>query len=162
MLTAERLREVLEYDPGTGRFTWRIRHRRIGVGAEAGSIDRRGYVRIRIGGKRYAAHRLAWLYVHAAWPSDQIDHIDGNPRNNRLANLRVATNSQNQGNSRRRRHSASGFKGAYYHKPSGRWRAAIRKDGVRIQLGRFDTPEEAHAAYCKAAAALHGEFARAA
>jgi hypothetical protein len=78
-LTAERLREVLNYNPGTGVFTWRVQTgRRAPVGAIAGCITWYGYIAIKIDCCRHLAHRLAWFYVTGAWPKDQIDHINGN------------------------------------------------------------------------------------
>jgi hypothetical protein len=102
-LTAERLRELLHYDPDTGDFTWRTARKRIPAGAIAGTVER-GFRRITIGGgrhgPRYSAHRLAWLYMTGAWPNGYLDHINRDPDDNRFANLRLATNSQNQANTR--------------------------------------------------------------
>ena len=161
MLTVDRLWECLDYSPETGVFTWKLMLSwRAPIGTVAGSPrpDRRIY--IGIDGKRYLAHRLAWFYVHGEWPTEQIDHRDLNPANNAIANLRLATCSQNHGNLRRPSTNTSGFKGIYRHLRW--WRAVIVVRGVRHHLGSFQTPEEAHAAYVVAATAFHGEFARAA
>lgn len=160
MLTAERLRQVMTYDQATGIFTRRIKTARVDVGDVAGSRDRRGYVCIRVDGPIYKAHRLAWLYVTGSWPTLEIDHVNGVTGDNRWANLREATRSQNMANARK--HKNSWLKGARYHRAVKRWQGIIQKDGVRHELGWFDTPEEAHVAYCTAAIRLHGEFARAA
>lgn len=93
-------------------------------------------------------------------PSEQVDHKDLNTLNNRRENLRLATGGQNQRNKGRLRSNTSGFKGVYFCKRDNKWRATIHKDSKRFCLGSFNTPEEAHDAYCKAAKELHGEFAR--
>lgn len=159
-ISAEEARQLLSYNPETGTFTWRVGRRGTArVGSVAGRPNGRGYFRIRIYGRRYCAHRLAWLLTHEVWPENQIDHINGRRDDNRLCNLRLATRSENTRNAKRRSDNTSGFKGVGFHKAQGKWRARIKIDGRRKDLGRFDTPEEAHAAYCKAAAELHGEFA---
>lgn len=88
-----------------------------------------------------------------------VDHIDGNRLDNRRANLRVATKSENGRNRGRQRNNTSGFKGVTWEKERGKWVAAIMVGGKQAKLGRFDTPEEAYAAYCTAARELHGKFA---
>jgi hypothetical protein len=128
------------------------------VGDVAGSLNRQGYIRIAIDYKYYLAHRLAWLYVYGEWPSGRLDHRDLDRANNRIANLRPATDMQNCANAKRRVDNSTGFKGVSTRQ--GRYIAQINRDGRRICLGRFDTPEAAHEAY-KAAALKHfGEFAR--
>lgn len=154
MLTAERLREVLDYDLETGEFRWRITMGCRGVaGRVAGCLCATGYQSIRINRKPYQAHRLAWLHVYGEWPRNEIDHMNGNKADNRLSNLREATRFQNTAN----RKSRKTFKGVYLL-PSGRWAASIQRDKLH-HLGCFDTPEEAHAAYCSAAIERFGEFA---
>ena len=88
------------------------------------------------------------------------DHKNGDGLDNRRSNLRNATTSQNMCNQRKKANSASGLKGASWAGHLGKWRATIRLNGKRKSLGVFDTPEQAHAAYCKAAPDFHGEFAR--
>ncbi len=158
-LTAERLREVLDYSPDTGIFKWRVRlpHSRATAGSSAGTINQDGYRQIAIDNKCYVAHRLAWLYVYGHWFAGGLDHIDCDRSNNRLKNLRAATPSQNRANSRLRRNSKSGLKGVSFNYG---WRAFITINGIQHRLGRFSTPEEAHAAYCAAAIKHFGEFAR--
>ena len=155
-LTAEHLREVLSYDPSTGVFTWRKARPKVRAGMVAGG-DCRGYTVIRIDLVLYQAHRLAWLYVHGRWPKELIDHINGNPSDNRLCNLPEATQSQNMGNARLRKKSKSGFKGV--RSSCSKWIAYLGGHKYK-HLGTFDTPEEAHAAYLAAAQERHGEFAR--
>ncbi len=160
-VTADRLRELLSYDPSTGLFTWLLSTgNRAPVGAVAGSVGK-GYVDIRIDQRLYKAHRLAWLYMTGEWPEQQIDHRDLNRANNRWDNLRVATNSQNHANTRAQSNNRSGFKGVSWSKAANKWMAQIVRDRCHTYLGLFDTPEDAHAAYCVAAERLFGEFARA-
>jgi hypothetical protein len=101
MLTAERLRELLDYDPETGRFIWRKDHptaKHIKAGSVAGTKNGRGYWVIGVAGAKYVAHRLAWLYVTGEWPAHLVDHENGDRLDNRFANLREATDSQNNFN----------------------------------------------------------------
>ena len=146
-LTAERLRDLLNYDTETGIFVWKTTAKAFLHGRQAGAIDRYGYIRIKVDGKSYSAHRLAWLYVHSTWPTDEIDHINGVRNDNRFGNLRVITRQGNVHN-RRKSWSASGYMGVYAN--HGKWRSAINLDGKTISLGNFNTPEEAYAAYLEA------------
>lgn len=154
-----RLKELLQYDPETGVFTWK--RRRGAKRATAGCYNRLGYRLIGVDYDLHMAHRLAWLYVHGEWPPSHIDHINGDPSDNRIANLRLATQSQNGANARLRSDNTSGYKGAYWFKPVKRWMSSICKDGKQVHLGYFDTAEQAHAAYMNAAKEMFGEFARA-
>lgn len=161
-LTAERLREKLDYDPNAGIFRWRSSgNSRVGSGSVAGTPHSMGYVQITIDKKHYFAHRLAWLYVYGEWPPGQLDHRDAIRSHNRIENLRPATQSQNLANQRRRAYSRSGFKGVSWHDATNKWRAMIRKDGRIISLGLYATPAEAHQAYISKAIELFGNFARA-
>ena len=162
-LTAEILREILIYEPETGKFYWKMRRAQMLAGDEAGYVGNLGYILIGIalaGSKRrYTGHRLAWLYQTGEWPENNVDHINGSRADNRWCNLRAATQSENQANRRVKRSVANGLKGIEKHH-SGRWVARICKEGRRYHLGMFDTAEEAHAVYAVCAEALHGEFAR--
>ncbi len=157
-LTAQQLRELLDYDPETGIFTWRVRRGGLAsAGSIAGSLCTDGYLQIKINGRPYNAHRLAWVYAYNTWPADQLDHINGIRDDNRLANLREATNSQNQQNQSIRRDNKSGHPGVYWDKRARKWRAQIMVDGKRVNLGSFDD----HAAAIVARAsgkARHHEF----
>ncbi len=158
-LTAARVREVLDYSPDTGTFVWKIfMNSRAPKGRQAGRIGTPGYYIIRLDGRDYLAHRLAWFYVYGSWPPEEIDHINGIPIDNRITNLRCATRGQNAANARRAKNNTSGFKGAYWQ--HGRWQAIISVNKQRMSLGFFDSAEEAHAAYCSAAYKYFGEFAR--
>ena len=160
-VTAEYLRDILDYSPETGLFTWRVApNGRIKIGQRAGSPDTGGHLQIRINKRFYRAHRLAWLYVHGEWPPEDIDHINSERADNRLCNLRPATRAQNCQNSRLYRSNTSGFKGVVWHARGSKWSARIRANGRVHHLGRYTTAEAAHAAYVAAAVKYHGEFAR--
>jgi hypothetical protein len=169
-VTQERVRELLSYDAETGVFTWlrRSENSRLDktfnarfAGTKAGSANSNGYLLIGIKGRLYPAHRLAWLWFHGTMPADQIDHIDGNRANNAIANLREATNSQNQRNRGSTKLNTSGFKGVSWRKEAGKWYAQIKIGGRPIFLGYYDTPAAASASYSVAAAKYHGSFANA-
>lgn len=158
MITQGCLKELLHYDPETGVFTWVAPSgRRAKIGDVAGWASGRGYLGIRINRRAYYAHRLAWLYVHGAWPAQDIDHVNGVRSDNRLANLREATRSQNLANTRPRR---SAPKGTWLHRETGKWCAAITVNGRLRHLGLFASRDDAHAAYAAAANQHFGEFAR--
>lgn len=155
-LTAERLREVLSYNQETGDFIWRaVNGRRGRPGIRAGRRAGK-YVGITIDGVAHLAHRLAWLYVHNRWPATgYIDHINGDFCDNRIENLREASNGQNMQNQvRAHANSRSGLLGVSSHK-SGRFVASIRRNGKRYYLGIYDTPKEAHARYLQAKREIH-------
>jgi hypothetical protein len=154
-LTAERLRELLSYDPDTGFFRWVVKRNGVPVGPEIRSVDKEGYVQIRVDQRKYYAHRLAWLYVHGRWPADQLDHISGIRSENRIANLREATNAENGQNCVVRRNNASGHPGVSWDKQCGKWRARIKVNRKGIHLGKFDNIGDAIAARAKAKAELH-------
>lgn len=159
-LTAERLRELVHYDPETGIFTRRTRAaQRVRVGDVAGSPDGHGYLAFNLDGKKYMAHRVAWFWVTGEWP-DEIDHINGIRHDNHFLNLRPVTRSQNIMNSKRPSSGSSGFKGVGWHKRIGKFASTITVDQRRIHLGYFDTAEDAHEMYCEAAVAHFGEYAR--
>jgi hypothetical protein len=154
-VTAERLRDALDYDPDTGWFTWRATRGRAKAGARAGRLNANGYWEIGVDGRLHQAHRLAWLYVHGAWPADQIDHVNGVRDDNRIANLREATAAQNLQNLPMRRTNTSGFIGASWSRRTGRWLAQIKVGGKARNLGLYDTAQAAHEAYVAAKAELH-------
>jgi hypothetical protein len=161
MLTQERLKELYTFDQDTGHFRYlsKSRTRRRGVGAVAGSLSKQmGYVLVGVDGPQYLAHRLAWLYMTGAWPDAEVDHIDGNRANNAWSNLRLASRSQNIANSGLRVTNTTGFKGVF--KARKKFNAKITVNYKSVNLGNFDTKEEASAAYKRAAQAAFGEFAR--
>lgn len=151
------VRDRLAYDAEAGVFTWAklIPHCRFKVGELAGSITRQGRWQISLHGKTYAAHRLAWLFMHGEWPREFVDHIDGDPLNNRISNLRVVPSTVNMQN-QRRAHADAKVKvlGVDSDRP-GRYRAKIVVNGRPVYLGRFKTPEEAAAVYLDAKRKFH-------
>ena len=162
MITAVELRKQLKYFPRLGIFKRNIACSRSPVGAIAGGLSGCGYFQIKIHGKLYKTHRLAWLYQTGIWPRKDVEHKNGNPLDNRWANLRlVANDSLNQANAKRRIDNTSGYKGVFYRKDSKKFRVRIQVKGKRIALGYFENPRTAHAAYVKAAVKYFGEFARA-
>jgi hypothetical protein len=164
-LSLARLRETLNYDPATGALTWRIRTSPMcKLGQLAGTISKtHGYRKIRLDDVYYTASHLAWFHFYGIPPVGLLDHKNGNRADDRIENLREATHSQNSMNMGRNGSNTTGFKGvAVFNQPGKptRYRALTRANGKRHFLGTFDTPEEAHEAYCKAVKLLHGAFAR--
>lgn len=157
-LSHDELRSLLHYDEAAGVFTRLVGRK--GGKLVAGSARKDGYVRISINGRAYLAHRLAWFFVYGTWPLGFLDHRDGNPSNNCLANLRPATQPENMANAKRRSDNKSGFKGVNWFPSVKKWGARISKNGKRQFLGYFDTAEEAGRAYAEAAGEVFGEFAR--
>lgn len=155
-LTQQELMDWLQYNPDTGVFIRKkYRSHLAKVGDVAGWKDSKGYIRIEINHKPYAAHRLAWLYVHGVFPDKQIDHINGNQSDNRISNLRLATNSENQQNVKAKSNNKSGVVGVHWHSPSQRWRAAIKVNGKNMVIGKFTSLQEAAKARKKAEKELH-------
>ncbi len=159
-ITAERLRELLQYDQCSGAFTYKVKRGTRKPGDAAGCKMIRGNIGMMLEYRRYSAHRLAWLYMTGEWPTNEVDHIDGDATNNRWNNLREANSGQNKQNQRRpRKDNKCGFLGVYRHcvDASGniRWRARIQLDGKTTHLGLFPSPESAHEAYVKAKRILH-------
>lgn len=148
MLTQARLQEVLDYCPETGVFIWRKRK-----SAKVGSVSN-GRLRICVDWKIYRAHRLAWLYTYGEWPKFDVDHIDGNPLNNAIRNLRDVPRSVNMENQRRARSDSKvGLLGVIER--DGKYRAEIASHGKRYRFGPFDTAEAAHEAYLAAKRRIH-------
>lgn len=155
-LTAERLRQLLSYDPETGVFRRRVTQtNRNKVGDVAGTPNDKGYLLIMVDGRRYLAHRLAWFYVYGEWPAGEIDHINRQRSDNRIANLRDATRSLNTQNTGMFSSNTSGKKGVSFHRASGKWQARIGLDGRLIHLGVHATKELAALAYEEARAKYH-------
>jgi hypothetical protein len=170
--------QLLRYDPATGVFTWKPRPPEMFAdngngytarackiwntryaGGPAGSITGAGYIAIAMARVEYLAHRLAWLVVHGEPVPTVIDHKDRNPLNNRIGNLRAATQSRNLANAKRRKDNTSGIKGVSMTR-TGRYDARIKANGTLHLLGTFWTLEEAQSARIDAEARLHGVFAR--
>jgi hypothetical protein len=157
MLTQERLKELLHYDPDTGIFINLTQRRgRAKKGAVAGTKNPKGYIIIMIDGKFYYAHRLAWFYFYGEFPEGFLDHKNQNPSNNRICNLRLATTQENAQNiSNPRINNKSGFRGVSWYKSTNKWLAHITINRKVKHLGYFDTPEEAHEAYLNAKREIH-------
>ena len=169
--------EMFEYDPQAGTLKWKVRPlahfknergRNIfnlhyagkeaggkhyqNIGGKPGSVD------VRIGSMKRPVHRIIWEMTYGPIPKGvQIDHANGNPFDNRLCNLRLATPSQNGMNRSRRSDNTSGYKGVTKH--GNAWAARVAHHGGRKHLGLFNCPTSAYLAYCKVARELHGEFA---
>lgn len=158
-LTQDRLKEILHYDTASGVFKWLVStSNRVRVGAVAGNTSGHVYQRIRVDGRLYYAHRLAVLYVTGEWPVNKVDHKDTLKLNNRWDNLREASNQANSANTPISKNNSVGFKGV--SRDGKRFRSQIMVDRKYINLGSFDSPEDAHVAYAKAANDNFGEFAR--
>lgn len=157
----EEVLSVVDYDPETGWFTRkRSKHCPWTVGKRTGFIARKGYRLLHIKGNYYMEHRIAWLIVNREIPPEMtIDHINGIKGDNRIANLRLATDCQNSYYRPKKSNNTSGYKGVY-QRENGKYRAAITVNRKRQNLGTFETKEEAYAAYCDAAQKLHKDFAR--
>jgi hypothetical protein len=158
-LTFDQVNDYVVYDQTTGLFTWRKTRGRFRAGEPAGYVNPDGYVVINLFFRPRRAHRLAWLLFYGEWPPGDIDHINRDRADNRLANLRVASREQNTWNSLAHRDNGSGFKGVTYvgyrNKP---WQARIYFKGKGKTLGYFATAKEAHACYIESADRLFGEF----
>lgn len=150
MLTAERLRHLVKYDPDTGLFTNISPRKKIVVGSLAGTFDKsNGYICLCVDRQRVYGHRLAYLYMTGEWPDGLIDHINGVRTDNRWANIRLGSRELNQQNMRKaNKTSASGLIGAF--KKRNKWESKIKVHGIAIGLGSFDTAEQAHHAYVQA------------
>jgi hypothetical protein len=148
-MSIDELKQVLSYDKNTGEFTWTDKAPTKVKNKPAIAKDKLGYVCLKIKGKMYKAHRLAWAFVYGYLPEQHIDHINGNPSDNRIVNLREATRSLNLQNLRKpRSDNQVGLLGVC--KNGNNWRAEIRVDGKKINLGTYPCPEQAHAAYINA------------
>lgn len=167
-VSAERLRELLTYDPDTGLFVWNPRPRSdfkteasfrcwhtMHCGAVAGFIDVQGYNIIGIDRQPRRAHRLAWLYCFGRLPEQNIDHINGDRSDNRITNLRDVSYAENSRNAARPVINTSGVHGVFWHRRDRRWTATIGVDGVKVNLGNFPTIEAA-AEVRRAAEIKHG------
>jgi hypothetical protein len=156
-------RELFEIDPSSpSGLRWKKRQARcVKIGDVAGGTDSQGYRQVVLNGKKYKSHRVIWAMVNDADPGDlQIDHIDGNPLNNSLGNLRLATHAQNQCNqTKKASNNTSGIPGVSWHSGGQKWSAHIGTQGKRVHLGCFACKEEASMARREAELKYFGEFA---
>ena len=159
MITQEELKKRFDYDKNTGLFKYRVDFRNGSKkGDIAGNKEFCGYWVITINGRKYKAHRLAWLYVYGEFPKDQLDHINCKKDDNRISNLRQATRSQNHMNRHAYSNNALGVKGVY--KQGNKFCSHIQKNKKRIHLGTFETIKEAYAVYVQYSKEMHGKFSR--
>lgn len=159
MVTQERLKQLFHYDPETGVFIRRVTHGNQVKGKIAGSMNH-GYICIGVDMDEYPAHRLAWLYMTGEWPEYQLDHADYDRSNNRFANLREATHSENGHNRGANKNCLSSLKGVHWDKRRNKWYVRIMNNHKNNWLGYFEDKYQAALEYDKAAIKLHGEFAR--
>ena len=138
ILTQDRLKELLDYNPETGKFRWIKCKRKDLIGKIAGGSVGIGYIGIMIDYKHYRSHRLAWFYMTGFWPKDQIDHINHIRDDNRFVNLREATQIDNLKNLRMRDSNISGVMGVSWDKRRNKWRASIKVNGKSMTIGRFE------------------------
>lgn len=166
----EKLHSLIDFNPETGSTKWKFReeiaetqHKLANIigfnrrfaGKECFSCVRDdGYVHGAINEKKYLKHRIVWFMHYGEWPNGGLDHINGDKTDNRIANLREATPSQNQYN----RPSLGKLRGAHYRKSDGMWQSSIRVENKRIYLGIFACADDAHKAYCEAQTKYHAEY----
>ena len=137
MITQSELIELLKYNPRTGCFTWKKKTcLKVVIGKLAGTINSKGYIVITISRKLYRAHRLAWFYIHGVWPKDQIDHVNHVRTDNRIINLREASNLENHKNMSMAKNNTSGITGVNWNKTDRSWRASITLNLKSIHLGQ--------------------------
>lgn len=159
----EELSALFAYDERTGILVWRARlANRVHVGDEAGTVSSEGYLSVGIRGVYFGAHRIIWKMMTGNDPGELVDHRDGDGTNNRWANLREATDAQNQHNRRVGRNNKSGVKGVFWIARRQKWCAVVSVNGRLIRVGHFDNLASAGIAVNAARSAAHGAFARAA
>lgn len=157
------LQECLTYEASTGRLFWKRRPSEHFsnenvcaiwnakyAGKMAGSPNAKKRWSTKINAVLYQNHRIAWALYYGCWPDDQIDHINGDPEDNRIVNLRIVTNAENQKNASRKKTNKSGVTGVCWHERGKVWQANIRGNGRFLYLGSFKRLEDAVAARKKA------------
>lgn len=173
----ELLRKLLRYEPDTGKLFWKVRtpdlfmdkpnsaewlcsawNKKYANKETFLKKTRTGYRASAISKRQFLAHRVAWAIFYNEWPSQNIDHINNNPEDNRIENLRQATQQENCWNKRVRSDSGCGYKGVGWNKKTKTWFARIQVGAHRKYLGSFESAEEAHKAYCQAAKEIYGQF----
>lgn len=144
MIDHDELTKILHYNQETGVFTWKVKTcKKVIPNTVAGSFNSHGYVQLKINKQFFYGHRLAWFFVYKEYPSLEIDHINGNPSDNRICNLRLANRHENNQNRIARSDSCSGIRGVFFRKDTKKWKAEIRVNKKLISLGCFDTKEKA-------------------
>jgi hypothetical protein len=158
-ITQDYLKEIFDYKDGN--LIWKVKKSNsLKIGDICGSKNNEGYIQTSLNGKKFKNHRLIWMWHYGVFP-ELIDHIDHNPSNNKIENLRIATQSENFRNRPKATNNTSGYKGVSFHKHRKKFQAKIKINGKQIYLGLFDSAKDAHNVYCIAAKEHHGEFWRA-
>lgn len=160
MLTQELLHQKLHYDSETGIFTRKEAQQKKFIGLIAGTINAKGYIAIRVCGIKYNAHRLAWLYIYGYMPKGMIDHINGNPSDNRLCNLRECSRMENMYNSKLKSNNTSGFKNVFWDKRLKKWKVQVRANKRNNYIGIYDNLDIAIKIAENAIKELHGDYTR--
>lgn len=155
MITFDRLREYLTYNPQTGEFFANQDSVNRKAGRQLGTKHSTGYYVIRIDDKLYKAHRLAWMYMTGVMPEKCIDHINRDGLDNRWVNLRVVPQALNTQNGRKRKNNTSGFHGVSWYSKGQKWRARISHEAKTVHLGYYETREAAYEAYQRGASKYH-------
>lgn len=156
-MTQEELKLLLQYDKTTGEFTWKVNRGKVKAGDKIYSSSH-GYLYVGINYKKYALHRLAWLYEFGVTPKE-IDHVNGNKSDNRIENLRECTRVQNCQNRIDTKNKSSFIRNVHWHKLAKKWQVRIQYKGKRICIGLFEDLELAELVALEARAKYHGEFA---
>lgn len=159
-LTIDFLLDKFDYNPKTGDIKWKNSKMKPLNGTVLSHRNEDGYICVRLGKHILRCHRIAWAMHYGKWPDFQIDHINGIPDDNRICNLRESNKSTNGMNRLMQSNNKSGYKGVFWAKKNKKWAAQIAKNGKKMHLGLFDSPEAASKAYSDAAMKLHGEFTR--
>lgn len=160
MLTQERLKHLLSYDPISGEWRWlNPSSYNVVSGQVAGTVSFHGYLIITIGGTKYRASRLAYLYMTGSWPIEEMDHINRCKLDERWENLREVNRSENSLNRDLQANNTSGARGVHWDSSRSKWYAQVKTGGAIFSVGRFDSFDEAVAARDSAAKQLHGDFA---
>lgn len=157
MLTQERLKEKLHYCQESGIFT-KICKKTGELTVPVKGKNTLGYIAVGIDYHRYYAHRLVWLYMFGTMPKRTIDHINGNPSDNRLCNLRECSHADNQKNQKKPKNNTSGYKGVTFCRVTNKWKSQLKHNGKNHNIGLFETPKEAHAAYMEKAEDIFKEY----
>jgi hypothetical protein len=158
-MVIETAKQQLIYDPDTGEFTWSVAKPRIHVGMSAGNRTRKGYVVLELNGRQYKAHNLAWAMHYGYWPKAFVDHINGVRHDNRIANLREATGTDNARNRALSRNNVSGVSGVTWRDSHKAWCARITVNNKRLHLGYYGSLDDARAARYAAERQYYGVFA---
>ena len=153
MISIENLKGRFKYEPETGKIFDVLGNEKFLVSHS------KGYFVGGIDYKVYKAHRVAWALHYGSWPDGFIDHINGDRKDNRISNLRLATRGQNRQNSKMNENNTTGYK-CVHLKSSGRFEVQVSAGGVRRYFGTYSTAEEAHSVYLREMKKLHGEYGR--